>query len=259
MPNLPDHRPPTPDPPGGPLASWFSTPHGARLIDVERGPLAEAVRRCHGDALLWLGSVPALVDVTARCMVRLTVHNTGSAGASGNVANRTASGIVADPADLPLATACLDGVVLHHVLESVGDPRAVVREATRTLRPGGRLVVACFNPFSLWSVAWLRPSLRTVRPVSTFRLGEWLAVLGFERNAPPVHMHFRGALPLCLQSERWQRASKWVNEVRPPLGGVYLVSATKVGHATILEQRRRRIAERSLGPALPNPARRQAA
>lgn len=234
------------------MAAWFRTPGGARLIAAERAPLADAVRRCHGDALLWLGTVPDLVEVTARCMVRLTVHNTGAAAGEGN-----AVAIMADPMDLPVAAGSLDGVVLHHVLESVVDPRAVVREVTRVLRPGGRLLVTGFNPFSLWSLARLRPSLRGLKPVSTFRLCEWLAVLGFERSARTIYMHYRGALPLNLASERWRRASAWLNGRQPPVGGVYLLAATKVGHAFILEQRRRRRVERGLVGALPNPARRQ--
>ena len=96
--------------------------------------------------------------------------------------------------DLPLASGSLDGVILHHVLEAAPDPRAVVREVTRALRPGGRLLIAGFNPFSLWSLARLRPSLRGVKPVSTLRLYDWLAVLGFERSARTIHLALSGRL-----------------------------------------------------------------
>jgi ArsR family transcriptional regulator len=42
---------------------------------------------------------------------------------------------------LPLASGSLDGVVLGLVLHYVPDPVAVVREAARVLRPGGRLLI----------------------------------------------------------------------------------------------------------------------
>ena len=237
------------------LAAWFETPGGARLLAAERPPLAKTVRLLHGDAMLWLGAPPGLIDVTSRCMVRLTVHNLPGCDGTG----ATASGIVADPMDLPLASGSLDGVILHHVLDAAPDPRAVVREVTRALRPGGRLLIVGFNPFSLWSLARLRPSLRGVKPVSTLRLYDWLAVLGFERSARTIHLHYRGALPFALANKHWQRASNTLGKLQLPLGGVYLLVATKVGHGVILERAQRRREIHRLAGALPNPARRQAA
>ncbi|MCY4013483.1 MAG: class I SAM-dependent methyltransferase [Gammaproteobacteria bacterium] len=237
------------------LAGWFSTPSGARLLAAERAPLAKAVRLFHGDAMLWLGAPPGLIEVTSRCMVRLTVHNlpVGDAAGAG-----TASRIVADPMDLPLAAGSLDGVVLHHVLEAAPDPRAVLREVTRALRPGGRLLVAGFNPLSLWSLARLRPALRGLRPVGTLRLSDWLAVLGFERSARTIHLHYRGALPFALAHDHWRRASALLGKLQLPFGGVYLLAATKVGHGYIIERAERRRAQRALAGPLPSPARRLA-
>jgi SAM-dependent methyltransferase len=45
-------------------------------------------------------------------------------------------------APLPLADAAFDGVLSHNVLEVLPDPAALVAEAARVLRPGGRLVLA---------------------------------------------------------------------------------------------------------------------
>ena len=238
------------------LAAWFQTPGGARVLDAERSPLAKTVRLFHGDAMLWLGLPPGLIDVTSRCMVRLTVHNLPGSDGTGAA---MASGIVADPMDLPLASGSLDGVILHHVLEAAPDPRAVVREVTRALRPGGRLLIAGFNPFSLWSLARLRPALRGVKPVSTLRLVDWLAVLGFERSGRTIHLYYRGALPFTLANKHLRRASNALGKLQLPFGGVYLLVATKVGHGVILERAQRRRELRRLAGALPNPARREVA
>jgi SAM-dependent methyltransferase len=43
---------------------------------------------------------------------------------------------------LPLADASADRVLCHDVLECLPDPDALVAEAARILRPGGRLVLA---------------------------------------------------------------------------------------------------------------------
>ena len=217
--------------------------------------MRDAVRLFHGDAMLWLGATPGLLDTTSRCMVRLAMHARLCPGSE----DGDLKAVAADPAELPLATGSTDGIVLHHVLESVADPRAVLRESTRVLRPGGRLLVAGFNPFSFWALARLRRGQPEVKPVSALRLYDWIAVLGFERTGPTVYANYRGALPFSFGGARWRRASTWVNRLQPPVGGVYLIVATKVGHGYIVERRRSRRAELGLASALPNPVTRQVA
>jgi ArsR family transcriptional regulator len=53
---------------------------------------------------------------------------------------------------LPVEDACMDVVTIHHVLHFLDDPAAVVREAARTLRPGGRLLVVDFAPHAVESL-----------------------------------------------------------------------------------------------------------
>ena len=54
-----------------------------------------------------------------------------------------------DITQLPLPAASADAVTIHQVLHYAGDPAAVVAEAARVLRPGGRLVVVDFAPHQL--------------------------------------------------------------------------------------------------------------
>src|SRR4029079_10049253 len=61
-----------------------------------------------------------------------------------------AAGLRADFRDLPIASNCADLVVLPHVVEFSEDPHQILREVARVLVPEGRVVVACFNPWSLW-------------------------------------------------------------------------------------------------------------
>ena len=55
--------------------------------------------------------------------------------------------LVADIAACPIATDSADHVILDSVIEHVPDPAAVVAEAHRILKPGGRLFINC--PFML--------------------------------------------------------------------------------------------------------------
>ncbi|MEE9596024.1 MAG: metalloregulator ArsR/SmtB family transcription factor [Acidiferrobacterales bacterium] len=51
--------------------------------------------------------------------------------------------------NLSAPTGSMDVVTIHHVLHFLDDPGAAIAEAVRTLRPGGRLLIADFAPHSL--------------------------------------------------------------------------------------------------------------
>jgi SAM-dependent methyltransferase len=226
--NLPAHR----------LAAWFASPAGSRVLREEADPLAEAVRRSHGDTLLWLGCHEAMTEAVRGCMVRSRLY--GSV-----VPGRSPPGFPAlqcAPESLPLPNNSLDALVLHHALETAEDPRGALREAARVVAPGGRLIICAFNPLSLWGLrrcfAQFSPdSFKGLHLLSTLRLLDWLALLGFEVHDRPAYLQY--GLPfrredlaredgsredVLPQDNALQRLMK---RRRTPVGGIYLLSATK--------------------------------
>lgn len=51
--------------------------------------------------------------------------------------------------NISVPTGSMDVVIIHHVLHFLDDPSVAVAEAARTLRPGGRLLIADFAPHAL--------------------------------------------------------------------------------------------------------------
>lgn len=247
------------------FAAWLSTDFGSRVLAEERPPLHAAARRFHGDAVLWIGCTPALLDTTARCMVRDRYYAATCPRACAGDApalDESPSGcdyrtLAVHPAQLPFASASIDGLVLHHALETSEDQRATLREATRVLKAGGRLVLIGVNPASLYLLAKVRPTLRSLKAVSAPRLYDWLALLGLQRDAKTIYLNYRAALPLDFL-DRWRlQASSWMKRLQAPVGGIYLVAASKVGHRLIAAGREDRSSV--LTAPLPEPTTRQVA
>lgn len=117
------------------LDEWIGAlPEGATVVDLGCGggffcePFARRGARVVG------------CDRSFRSVAAAFAHWNGDGG--GAAARGAApSYLRADVAHAPLASGCADLVLLADVLEHVDDPCGAVAEATRLLRPGGRLYV----------------------------------------------------------------------------------------------------------------------
>lgn len=156
---------------------------------------------------------------------------------------------------LPLPNNSLDAMVLHHSLEVSGDARGGLREAARVLVPGGRLVICAFNPTSLWGLrrAWAgvrAEPLSGLRFLSGYRLLDWLALLGFERQSSVKYLSYN--LPFGVPrraADAPGRSERLLRRMQPPVGGVQLISVVKQAAALRPLWRDSAIKGRKLMPA----------
>ncbi|CAD5373673.1 SAM-dependent methyltransferase [Rubrivivax sp. A210] len=142
---------------------------------------------------------------------------------------------------LPFPDASIDLAVLPHALELARDPHHTLREVERVLVPEGRVVIAGFNPASLWGLRQnagrLRRSLGQGRERDLFlpqagdfigywRLRDWLRLLGFE-----VELGRFGCWRPPLNSAAWLERFAWMEPIGerwwPVLGALYFVVAVK--------------------------------
>ncbi|NTV09323.1 MAG: class I SAM-dependent methyltransferase, partial [Zoogloea sp.] len=202
------------------LSRWLATPQGRYVMEWESAKFDALVADIFGFNAVQLG-IPECDFLRANRMpLRLACGAPGEA-----VVLNT------DFEALPFASASLDLVVLPHVLEFASHPHQVLREVERVLVPEGHVVIAGFNPLSLWGVR-----RRLAGPYGEFpwrgqylslrRLKDWLALLGFETRGGAF-----GCYVPAVTQEKW--LAKWHfmdaagDRWWPICGGVYIVQAIK--------------------------------
>lgn len=190
------------------LGRWFVSPQGTAVLEAERALLQGVLARLFGYHVLQLG-----------CSVEHSLIEPSPAGHKIIFAPAYQPGRglpVADIEELPLPAESMDGVLIHHGLDFTADCHRLLREATRVLRPGGRMLIIGFNPLSLWGL-WRLFKRRGQVPwrgrfIARQRLTDWCRLLDLqvERSAAP-----------------WENLSRLRSRPHSPLGAVYLLNCVK--------------------------------
>jgi SAM-dependent methyltransferase len=234
------------------LGVWLQSAPGLYMLAWEQDVLDHAVTDAFGYHALQLG-LPELDGLRANRMPHrwvasdsLVVPELLTMPAPSDTL------ITTTPADEPLALLCeydalpfpdnsIDLVVMPHTLELARDPHRTLREVERVLRPEGRVVIAGFNPASLWGLrqrgghmvrgAGLGRSSPLYLPragefIGYWRLRDWLRLLSFEVEGGRF-----GCYKPPLSSQRWLDRFDWMDRLGdrwwPVLGSVYAVTAVK--------------------------------
>lgn len=199
-------------------SAWLASPAGQYVLAREQKYFDDAVADIFGYHALQLGLEQ--VDLLRASRIPLRVP----------VAARGAVGLRADCRDLPIESNSIDLIVLPHTLEFSEHPHQVLREVARVLRPEGHVVIAGFNPLSLWG---MRRGLGardaypwTGRFIQLARVKDWFALVGLEIVAGSMACY----APPCVEQQwldRFAFMEKAGDRWWPIAGGVYFLQAIK--------------------------------
>jgi SAM-dependent methyltransferase len=203
----------------GDLAAWLATPQGRYVLDWELARMDQVSADIFGFNALQIG-LPQ-VDFLRANRIPFRFLSCAEPGAP----------VRASPEQLPFSAHSIDLVMLPHVLEFAANPHQILREVERVLVPEGHVLIAGFNPFSLWGAK--RSMMRGQGPVpwcgtylSVRRLKDWLALLGFETQAGAFGCY----VPAVVQEKwlmRWRFMAAAGDRWWPFAGAVYVVQAIK--------------------------------
>jgi len=208
------------------LQSWYQSRLGVTLAKQEQALLAETLSNLFGYQLLQVGRINTEDWLSSSRVSQCNVmdfppkeHLTKTAGFQGL------------PEFLPIQTACMDVIVLPHVLEFSQQPHAVLREVERVLIPEGHVAMLMFNPFSMWtpwrlSLGWRHKVPWCGRFLSTTRMKDWLALLGFDVVSIQNYF-YRPPLQQTTIMQRLSLLDRVGGRLWPILGAAKLVVAKK--------------------------------
>ena len=215
------------------MSQFLGTPQGKIVCRWEAGRMDRLVEDVFGYRALQVG-MPEVDFLRAN---RIPMHICASDSGGLEWAGRLAAGVMAVRAlagELPFESESLDLVVLAHSLDFCGgdeNAKRILREISRVMVPGGRVVLCAFNSISLWrlrqkfgsSGAYLPSGLR---PVSLRRLRDWFPLLGLE-----IDRGCFGLYEFPCGSQAGLRRCSWMNRAGdrwwPSCGAVFMLSALK--------------------------------
>jgi SAM-dependent methyltransferase len=202
----------------GEARQWLSGAAGQMLLEAESDVQREVMPRCFGQYLVQYGLAPDLLE--QECARQWHRWHLDIAGRSGSIA--------VEEVRWPFSPQSLDVVMLHHALDFSLSPRALLREASQTVRAGGHLLIFGFNPWSAWGCShYLGHSwLGEAGFVSPARLVDWLELLGFA-----VEKRLDGCYRPPLVSPAWLQRLSCLERLGQqrllPGGGFYCLLARR--------------------------------
>jgi SAM-dependent methyltransferase len=156
------------------IADWFESSMGKQVVQAETAIIDELLEEMFGYHILQLSVQQA--DLCTKSPIQ---HRMKAA-----MFNVVDADLTAFPDALPFESDCIDVLISHHFLDFSDRPQDLVREFSRVVLPGGRLILVGFNPYSLWGLTrllmpWGHSIPWNSRFLAPDRLMDWLNILNF--------------------------------------------------------------------------------
>lgn len=165
------------------LSQWYATPLGKAILKQEQSLVDQAIKNLFGYFLVQLES-PCHLNLMANSRIQ---HKLLVASEFKHEVIDTDSHshfLQADLDYLPIASECIDLVLLPHTLEVAEDPYYLLREVDRILVAEGHVVITGFNPYGclMMRQRWFKRQshFKQVKLERLSRVQEWLEVLGYD-------------------------------------------------------------------------------
>ena len=175
---------------------WYATPLGQLVDRVEKEAIFALLRDLHGRQVLEVGCGTGNISLALASRGARVIGLDVSGPMLAAVAQKAQqhglplAWIRSGAAALPFPRNSFDGVISILALDFMADRPGVLREMVRVLRPGGFLLLAMLNRYSLWTLkrllkAWFKPSLW--REVHFITPGELRRLLGTSGNLEEIN------------------------------------------------------------------------
>ena len=195
---------------------------GSSLLDAEEKLLSSLLARHFGKHALLIG-VPHQLDLLKA--TKIPCHSLLSPIIT---RDKVPGYIEGDFHELPILTGSIDLVVLPHTLEFVDNPRQLLAEACRIVKPEGLIAICGFNPYSAWGLRKLLAKHKTVPWESNFirshKVKSWLQLVDFEMEKH-TSVLFRPPVSNQALYKKLQYLEHIGSKCFPMFGGVYVLLA----------------------------------
>lgn len=207
------------------LAEWFQSVPGEKFISAEKQQLDELLPDLFGFFLLQIGQLGEVDLLSASRVSHRKVMGLHSSKMALQGAFQGQSWA------LPIQSDSIDVVVLPHTLDFSPYPHEVLREVERVLIPEGHMVITGFNPFSIWqfwrwTLRWWKRPPWCGHFFTTFRLRDWLKLLGLDVTQK-CHFFHRPPVKSRMLMQRLQFLERVGRLLWPITGAGYVLVARK--------------------------------
>ncbi len=202
---------------------WLAHFPGNEILEAEKKILHELAPQLAGQIAVLLG-VPTQTSLLAICHKDRHILVTPL---EIPIISQTTL-LTSDLNELPIASGCVDLVLLPHSLEYTAHPHQMLIEACRIVKPEGHIVITGFNPYGCWNLH-KKTQQQSIPWKSHFltreKVKKWLKLADFSLVQQDMLL-FRP--PPSAQGQLFRRLDflEWVGrKLYKPFGGIWLLVA----------------------------------